>query len=706
MADQDLEQKVKGLIAAGASDDDIAFFIKEYPKQTRTTLDEAKDFLSEGAKTVGRTALGVGEMLLNFGRPINPVAMAEIGRGLVDAISDPKKTLQAIKEDQFGGEDLSTGGKWGRRMANLGMAVAPFTKGAFAGKVGRAAQAVGELAPITTAEMRVAPMAAKAVTAEQAAADLARVGGVPKTGARPFTQTTAMRVPEGPIVGSTTTPAPARTVPPTGGSAPSPREGHFKLPKVAQPEEALKAAERNGVLNAKGTMPVPITDEVYKAGTERRLAAGSSPTGVERRGAITPSLNTTAAQTASTRGSATMTPADMRAMYGSRRAADRMGVSQDELLDMAPGPSRTPKIVEEAAEDAAYRNRIADEGPYLYSGIDPRAIFNAAKKYPKLFGAAGGAAIGANVDENDPLGGALLGGVGGVLAGQIAKGAIGQPGLKGKIGGALGSANDLRVESMLSGSAIPKNIAAAVGNTLTAQAENLGAPAKLANSPVKELLRLPTNTKVLKDAFKNPTMTTATNSSAKVKGPIGRTIGAIDETFVQAMKRAGLTDNEIERLALTADNDMFSQIGQTTLGRFMFPFQRTPANMMVEGIGEGNALIRGVDTRAGRLPKDLPHVNPSMRRALTGGAAAGGVVAGDAVASSDNKKRNATLLGIMLAALGPRAAIGTMGAAAGGAGRLGIGSISPIQEYAFEPKNWHGMPPAFFRFIENLEGKQ
>lgn len=934
---QDLETQVKNLIASGASDDDISFYISEHKKRNPepTTLDNAKsigrgalkglgdlvsfDTIKQGVEAVpdivrnlksGTQSVWETDRALREGSREAANQMVRLPKALYDAYQRGEllKTIDPAK----GTEDPYEANA--RRVTNVaGLLAGPKTANKLTGlfKAGEAASDVSALgrmgvpfsqegsmamktAPeIASADAQIARSLPNQQKMQEAAEAYTKLtphdaplkaldpaGSVPPMGARqpqfpaPPKRLPAMpdrphqptglnrtandlkyraeqrRLDKAEAAANPTVSAAPQTPPPTGG-APA-REGHFKLPKVKDPANALAAAENNATLKSRGMMPQPVPEEVHlqsaARAAERRATAGTSPTGVERRtppadkiaqleadpanpayakspfkvadeetlkrlqadysqpsledvnledliatqGTITrdvaagklgqqaerleqlpvgaqgrppvgsipviirgadgklyigdgthslsaswaegvptrqavvypekaaaqaPPLgaakNAPAAAMAEGKGSATMTLQEMRDYYGSKKAAARAGMTEDELRAQTSASKRFPKEAEEMAEDQAYRNRIADDGPYLYAGIDPRAIFNVAKKYPKLFGAAGGAAIGSQVDEKDPLGGAMVGGAGGALFGRIVQNSLGpNMSVRSRVGNALENANDLRVESMLSGSAIPKNIAAAAGNPITAALENIGAPAKLASNPVKEILRLPTNVKNFKQALMNPTMTTTAASHAKVKGPMGRTIGAVDQTFVDAMKRSGLNQNEIERLALTADNPMFNQIGQTAGGRFLFPFQRTPANMMTEGIGEGNAMLRGTDTRVGRQPADLPHVNSSMRRAMSAATVTGGTLAGSAVAGSKNKKRNATLLGIALAALGPRAMLGTMGAAAGGAGRMGIGSISPVQEFAFEPPsiqsplNWTGMPPAFFKFMENLKGKK
>jgi hypothetical protein len=482
-----------------------------------------------------------------------------------------------------------------------------------------------------------------------------------------------------------------------------PEAGRFKLPQVKDPEAKLAAAEKNGIGGHQ-----PITDDVYKAGTERRRAAGQSPTGTERRapaaGADAPAQRTLADEMkdAASRRSRDRAPVagkalddfvaqrygdrqdvdlatlakDLRDEFGSERAARMLGMTRDEVKQLAPGPSKTPGRARDAIAEAERKDRTGNEK----GSVNPKILFPVA-------GAAAGstyAATGKNPD--DSLGRGVLGALTGAALGGIAMNPM----------GAVKIANRARIEGMLSGAAIPKNLATAAGSAVTSAVEGTG---RTRLAPLTEMFNPVRNTKEFVSAWKNPTqhqtghVSGAHQRSRSVFAP-SRIIGAVDETAQRALRRAGVGEDDIQRMLLTADNDLSALTGKFgdaghKVGQALIPFQRTPANAVREGFRE-----------IGRLGDRQTGVG---QKALTAASIPAGAAIGEW--AKQDPKRRGTLAAILIATMGSRALPATM-AAMSRAGQQVVGGVSPVPEMAFNPRAGLGFPPAGIKLWQRLAGRE
>lgn len=304
-----------------------------------------------------------------------------------------------------------------------------------------------------------------------------------------------------------------------------------------------------------------------------------------------------------------------------------------------------------------------------------------------------GLAYGANKEGEDPLGTAMLGAGAGAFAGKFGP-------------------RQIYIDSLLGGGAIPKNLAATL-QPIIAEVENIGASSKLTASPIKEMLRLPTNARNFIEGLKNPQLQQANMSSGeRVRLPFGRTIGAIDNVLKEVLKRSGMTSDEWERYLLTSNNPATVAFGtqgpiHNPLARVLFPFLRIPVNVVRHGIQE-TAHMLGMNV----TEPAMPHVNPWMRRGLTAGSIGAGYLVGDWVKNGktpEERKKRAIIATIMSAALGPRALpFAASATSLGGApANTAIGSMSPIPELAFHPETaakWPGT--SAYNFWSRMLGKE
>lgn len=417
----------------------------------------------------------------------------------------------------------------------------------------------------------------------------------------------------------------------------------------------------------------------------------------------------------------------MRHQLGADRTARALGMDADEVRAKAGGgPSRLPQRAVEAIKAAAQRE-IAATGEMTPK---TRALMDRIKaeggSVPlKVALPAGGAALGAAAapillpggedDPDAPLSKAVVGGLGGLALGLGAANA-------GSLGRKL---MNTRAQSYLTGLAIPKNIAAAGGNTLRAAAEGT---AESATAPFREALRLPTNVRNYVNAIKAPEAFHGTLERLPTEAPgkaweqlnplqkAGRAlkptqhIGAIDKTAIEALRRAGVSDEVLQRYFLTADRNVFNEAVKLlpeelqptarTLTRITHPFQRIPSNILAEGYGDVAHLANRFKTLKGI----------DRRSAATLGSVAGGEALGH---WAGNDKRKQLLASVLLAGFGPSTALATMGAIHG-VGKSGLGSgafggITPIPDIGFDvlnqlrAKNWFGFKPAAVTVAEKMK---
>ena len=325
-------------------------------------------------------------------------------------------------------------------------------------------------------------------------------------------------------------------------------------------------------------------------------------------------------------------------------------------------------IAELASLDASYRRALANERGF----VSPRLAV-------PLGAAMGGAAIGSAFDEKNPVKGGALGGLAGLDLGMLASGG----------GTWLQKLNSARIESMLSGMAIPKNIAT----------NYIGAPAQLAwemgsTRPITEALRLPTNLRefgkvVSSGRSAGPTMGLGSTSPGTPMSLVGRTISGIDQSALNAFQRAGVPQEMVDRNLFTGKNKIlnFGEKANKVLS-VPFPFQRVPFNILETGGQELYAL------------SDWSTPMAIRRNMATLGSMAGGRAIGEWV-SQDPQNRGpyaAILLSMMASKTAPATAAALTTPAVRAA--AGLGSLTPMPEFAVNPGlSWLGLPPAGLRYL-------
>lgn len=390
----------------------------------------------------------------------------------------------------------------------------------------------------------------------------------------------------------------------------------------------------------------------------------------------------------------------MRDKFGSEKAARLLGMKRAEVVEASGGgPSRLPEKAVKQIEAAAAKERaatgsVSEKTQKLLDRIEKERMggeTGAQKVGPMLAtaGAVGGGVAGSLMPAKDAeqrTNNIIGAGMSGLLLGAA-------PHLR--LGKSLKVANALRREAFLTGGAIPKNLMTAAGAAVRAGVENTASKERLA--PAKEMLRVPTNAKSFWKHFKEDPIPTEYGSPVLGKAAKympSKVIGAIDDTARDALKRAGVSQEQIDRYLLTADRNLFGPSAKLTpagkeVANVLVPFQRVPMNVLIEGINE-----------LGHLPK------ADLRALMTAAQMYSGYEVGK-WAKGDKKRQY--LASIALALAGPATAPVTA-AAAYGAGLRGfaagsLGGISPVPEQAFDPKSLMGIKPAFVSGYQRLTEK-
>ncbi len=348
--------------------------------------------------------------------------------------------------------------------------------------------------------------------------------------------------------------------------------------------------------------------------------------------------------------------AEARRALGSVDAAPIFGISPAEVKGIAPGPSRIPLKKRIAEMDLNYQRLIDDPR----GAIDPKLLRTVGLG---TAGAAGGAAV---ADEHPVVGG---------LLGALAGAALANPMSTAK------GIQTARVTGMLSGLAPAKSALGNVGAIGTAAAE------RGSLAPAREALRVPTNVKVARQAWKSQANPSGTAGFGKINIP-GRLMGVGDQVTTQALQRAGLSLEDAQRLLLTKPDPLggggLQKAVSSPVGRFAFPFQRTPFNFVSEGIQSINEALPGSGTAASR------------RALLTDAAVLGGGAAGSV---TDDPK----ILALLAALAGPRGLPFALGAGATAGPqlveRVGVGIPEGSWKDLFDPLR-PIFRPALMRLLE------
>lgn len=270
---------------------------------------------------------------------------------------------------------------------------------------------------------------------------------------------------------------------------------------------------------------------------------------------------------------------------------------------------------------------------------------------------------------------------GGALAAGVAALAR-KPGLAGKL---LQKANALRMQSMLSGLAVPKSALGNVGATAIASAE------RGTLDPLKQLFSRKTARDVV-SAYKNPVMEAG---QEVLPGPMpGRIMGAMDSATRKALERSGMSGMEAERAVLQSPlPEPFAKALDNPTAKYLIPFRRTPFNQFLEGFET--------------LSTENIKRNPKLMATIGGAGAAHGA------ATSDEKYPES--LGLATAAAArygvPYALAALAGRAfAGGKADSSIAtSMLPVSEYGIESGVTNplaSLEPAALRMLRRMaEGR-
>ena len=277
----------------------------------------------------------------------------------------------------------------------------------------------------------------------------------------------------------------------------------------------------------------------------------------------------------------------------------------------------------------------------------------------------------------------------------------------------LSRANELRVGSMLSGMAIPKNILGGAGASLATSLEQGSA------TPLKEMLRLPTNLRIARTAFREGANPSAISGPARMRKSWnlpGRVIGAIDESKIQELTRAGVPAEDIQRVMLSNPAGTPTQL-KGPVGRALVPFQRTPFNQLWEGISPANWATKRPTTPTftgqPRSGGDAGWKFSPRRTALSLGYMGGGAAAGHAIDESKMSGPQKLLATGALGAFATSRAVPTLIAAGlGGLGKPAVSGLSPLPEWGF-PATWKqlagvttGLPPSAVRTAKTIKGEK
>lgn len=371
-------------------------------------------------------------------------------------------------------------------------------------------------------------------------------------------------------------------------------------------------------------------------------------------------------------------------------AARAIGASVDEVAKM------TPNQLRERLAKAPHERLISDEAGRI----------SIEKAIPIGAGLAG-AAIGGALAETPEgrIGAAIAFGLVGARGTQaLARWAAAQPSLAQAGFDALAV---VRSELALTGTALPKNVMNAVGASLDA--------AFLTGStkPIREMFRLPTNLREFAAGTRNPIdIGVAGQELPSASSGLGRLrptrlISGVDNQVMRSLRRAGLTEAEVDRLLLRRPiteflSPSFTKVLRTPLARQAVLFQRTPMNQFGSG-------IREIVNAGPRFGEPFRSAFDQRRARLTQASTLGGAIASEAVPKDE---QGALLFALLAASRGvnalPFAIGGTIPAALGS--RTSIGSealrgTTPFPEFGLDFRQV--LPqPAFPRMVRVLRGEQ
>lgn len=149
-----------------------------------------------------------------------------------------------------------------------------------------------------------------------------------------------------------------------GGTTPAPTVSPQMIEEMLQEEMGGSPHAVGGTTPAppidQGAMPTSSMSEVDRY-MPNKSGVGEPPTGAGAGGASTPEGAVLGEPIPTPDASG---PEELRRMFGSRDAASQLGMSKEELLQAAPGPSRTPIDVENKMGDASF-DRVINQDPEM-----------------------------------------------------------------------------------------------------------------------------------------------------------------------------------------------------------------------------------------------------------------------------------------------------------------------------------------------------
>lgn len=403
----------------------------------------------------------------------------------------------------------------------------------------------------------------------------------------------------------------------------------------------------------------------------------------------------------------------LRTTYGGQEGARVAGMDEAMFRRLTGGKrSAKPSKVIERIEDSALKQRLSDDAGFAHGTL-----------MGKIAAGGTGAAIGATMGETpeEQWGGAIalgLVGVGGVKSVEaFLRFATRHPEMAKDV---VQGISTIRVEAALSGLAVPKNVANAIGAPLTAAWEKSSTlPLKTAFlEPRKNLAAFGRGFKLKGQAAD---IGVTGERQASRLGFFGRMISGVDNQAMEAMQRAGMTKADIDRLLVRRPLTEFMTKEQAESMAHGFQkqlvlFQRTPMNVFGGGMQEfANATGGAAAVGRKAFGRSNLAASPSelaRRRALTLATPVGGLGVGAAAEGIDNDYVKLLVMGLAAAANGVRTIPFAFGAAAGsqlagGTGQEALLGTAPFPDFGFDLfKAFTGMAePSGARVIKGLTKK-